>query len=49
MSSKQEPRRLPARRSFARGWSVLDARATVTVFNDHLADSDAAVALIHFF
>jgi phosphoglycerate dehydrogenase-like enzyme len=28
--------------SFA-DWSVLDARATVTVFNDHLADSDAVV------
>ena len=24
-------------------WSVLDERATVTVFNDHLADSDAVV------
>jgi phosphoglycerate dehydrogenase-like enzyme len=24
-------------------WSVLDARVTVTVFNDHLADSDAVV------
>src|ERR1700686_3135264 len=24
-------------------WSVLDGRATVTAFNDHLADSDAAV------
>src|SRR5260370_27774208 len=24
-------------------WSVLDARATVTVFNDHLADSDAII------
>src|ERR1700730_2181716 len=24
-------------------WSVLDARTTVTVFNDHLADSDAVV------
>src|SRR5271166_2987598 len=24
-------------------WSVLDARAMVTVFNDHLADSDAVV------
>jgi hypothetical protein len=24
-------------------WSVLDARATVTVFNDHLADSDAVI------
>jgi phosphoglycerate dehydrogenase-like enzyme len=25
------------------GWSALDGRATVTVFNDHLADSDAVV------
>src|SRR6202023_2123822 len=24
-------------------WSVLDARATVTVFDDHLADTDAVV------
>ena len=24
-------------------WSALDERATVTVFNDHLADSDAVV------
>src|ERR1700752_120543 len=24
-------------------WSVLDGRATVTVFNDHLADADAVV------
>ena len=24
-------------------WSVLDARAAVSVFNDHLADSDAVV------
>ena len=24
-------------------WSVLDARATVAIFNDHLADSDAVV------
>ena len=24
-------------------WSVLDARATVTVFNDHIADADAVV------
>ncbi len=24
-------------------WSVLDGRATVTVFNDHLADADAAI------
>jgi phosphoglycerate dehydrogenase-like enzyme len=28
--------------SFA-DWSVLDARATVTVFKDHLADSEAVV------
>ena len=25
-------------------WSVLEGRATVTVFNDHLADTDAVVA-----
>ena len=24
-------------------WSVVDGRATVTVFNDHLADADAVV------
>ena len=24
-------------------WSVLDGRASVTVFNDHLADADAVV------
>ena len=24
-------------------WSVLDGRATVTVFNDHLADADAVI------
>ncbi len=30
-------------------WSVLDARATVTVFNDHLADSDAVVARLQPF
>ena len=24
-------------------WSVVDGRSTVTVFNDHLADSDAVV------
>src|SRR5260370_21154798 len=26
-------------------WSVLDGRATVTVFNDHLADADAVIEL----
>jgi hypothetical protein len=25
-------------------WSVLEGRATITVFNDHLADADAVVA-----
>ena len=30
-------------------WSVLDALATVTVFSDYLADSNAVVALIHIF
>ena len=30
-------------------WSVLDARATVTVFNDHPADSDAVVARLQPF
>src|SRR5580692_4463813 len=30
-------------------WSVLDARATVTVFDDHLADTDAVVARLQPF
>jgi lactate dehydrogenase-like 2-hydroxyacid dehydrogenase len=30
-------------------WSVLDARATVTVFNDHLADADAVVERLKLF
>jgi hypothetical protein len=30
-------------------WSVLDGRATVTVFNDHLADIDAVVARLQPF
>src|SRR5271168_1091054 len=30
-------------------WSVLDERATVTVFNDHLADSDAVVERLQAF
>ena len=25
-------------------WSVIEGRATITVFNDHLADADAVVA-----
>jgi phosphoglycerate dehydrogenase-like enzyme len=49
MSSKQERFRVAVlddyqnvALSFA-DWSALDARATVTVFNDHLADADALV------
>ena len=30
-------------------WSVLDGRATVTVFNDHLSDTDAVVARLEPF
>ena len=30
-------------------WSVLDGRATVTVFNDHLADQDAVIARLQPF
>jgi phosphoglycerate dehydrogenase-like enzyme len=30
-------------------WSVLDGRATVTVFNDHLSDADAVVARLQPF
>src|ERR1700682_6212478 len=30
-------------------WSALDARASVTVFNDHPADSDAVVARLQPF
>ena len=30
-------------------WSILDGRATVTVFNDHLADPDAVVARLRPF
>ena len=30
-------------------WSVLDGRATVTVFNDHLADADAVIERLHPF
>jgi lactate dehydrogenase-like 2-hydroxyacid dehydrogenase len=49
MSSKQERFRIAVLDDYQHvalslaDWSVLDARATVTVFNDHLADSDAVV------
>jgi phosphoglycerate dehydrogenase-like enzyme len=49
MSSKQERFRIAILDDYQdvalslADWSVLDARATVTVFNDHLADSDAVV------
>jgi hypothetical protein len=49
MSSKQERFRIAVLDDYQQvalslaDWSVLDARATVTVFNDHVADSDAVV------
>src|SRR6202022_2165637 len=49
MSSKQERFRIAVLDDYQdvalslADWSVLDARAAVTVFNDHLADSDAVV------
>jgi phosphoglycerate dehydrogenase-like enzyme len=49
MSSKQERFRIAVLDDYQdvalslADWSVLEARATVTVFNDHLADSDAIV------
>ena len=49
MSSKQERFRIAVLDDYQdvalslADWSVLDTRATVTVFNDHLADSDAVV------
>jgi phosphoglycerate dehydrogenase-like enzyme len=30
-------------------WSILDGRAAITVFNDHLADADAVVARLQLF
>src|SRR5246500_5210254 len=48
-SSKQEPIRIAVLDDYQdvalslADWSVLDGRATVTVFNDHLADADAVV------
>jgi phosphoglycerate dehydrogenase-like enzyme len=49
MSSKRERLRIAVLDDYQRvalslaDWSVLDRRATVTVFNDHLEDSDAVV------
>src|SRR5882762_351669 len=49
MSSKQEQFRIAVLDDYQdvalslADWSALDARATVSVFNDHLADSDAVV------
>src|SRR5882762_2057332 len=49
MSSTQEPFRIAVLDDYQHvalslaDWSVLDARATVTVFSDHLADPDAVV------
>jgi phosphoglycerate dehydrogenase-like enzyme len=49
MSNKKEPYRIAVLDDYQdvalslADWSVLDARATVTVFNDHLADSEAIV------
>jgi hypothetical protein len=49
MSSKQERYRIAVLDDYQdvalslADWSVLDTRATITVFNDHLADSDAVV------
>ena len=55
MSFKQERFRIAVLDDYQRAalsladWSVLEARAIVTVFNDHLADSNAVVALINLF
>ena len=49
MSNQQEPYRIVVLDDYQNvalslaDWSVLDGRATVTVFNDHLADPDAVV------
>jgi phosphoglycerate dehydrogenase-like enzyme len=55
MSNKQEPYRIVVLDDYQNvalslaDWSVLDARATVTVFNDHLADPDAVVERLQSF
>jgi phosphoglycerate dehydrogenase-like enzyme len=49
MSTKQEPFRIAVLDDYQHvalslaDWSVLDGRATVTVFDDHVADADAVV------
>jgi phosphoglycerate dehydrogenase-like enzyme len=49
MSNRAEPVRIAVLDDYQNvalsmaDWSVLDARATVTVFNDHVADTDAVV------
>src|ERR1700746_4088611 len=54
-SSKQEPIRIAVLDDYQdvalslTDWSVLDERATVTVFNDHLADPDAVDERVHPF
>jgi phosphoglycerate dehydrogenase-like enzyme len=55
MSSKQERFRIAVLDDYQgvalslADWSVLDARATVTVFDDHLADADAVVTRLQSF
>jgi hypothetical protein len=50
MSSKQERFRVAVLDDYQNAalsladWSALDARATVTVFNDHLADSRSTLS-----
>ena len=54
-SSKQEPIRIAVLDDYQDAalsladWSLLDARATVTIFNDHLADSDAVIERLQAF
>jgi lactate dehydrogenase-like 2-hydroxyacid dehydrogenase len=54
MSSKQERYRVAVLYDYQNvalalaDWSALDARATVTVFNDHLADACALVEPLQF-
>ena len=54
-SSKQEPIRIAVLDDYQDAalsladWSPLDARATVTIFNDHLADSDAVIERLQAF
>ena len=54
-SSKQEPIRIAVLDDYQDAalsladWSPLDARASVTIFNDHLADSDAVIECLQAF